>query len=229
LEEAERHFTTAEQKETNTEVATDTDLAVKLFVRECAIHRVKSETYIVKAEPIQEVLYESRFADLLILDPTLNFYGETEPLPSHFTKELLARAECPVLLAPGKDIAFEEIVFCYDGSASAVYAMKQFTYLIPQLRRKKAVLLEVNKTDTEELTEEHRRILAWLKAHYYHIRYETLHGKAKKALLPYLFTKEDKIVVMGAYGRSFLSTFLKPSAADKIIQTMNLPVFVTHK
>ncbi|HET7896178.1 MAG TPA: hypothetical protein VFL47_00865, partial [Flavisolibacter sp.] len=55
--------------EASTGVLTDTDHAIKIFLDECQLVKVPASVCVAKAEPIQRVITESRFADLLILDP----------------------------------------------------------------------------------------------------------------------------------------------------------------
>lgn len=226
--EGDDYFSSVQSKEGELLLAMDTEQAVRLFVQECAVQKVQADTYIDKGEPIQEVLYESRFADLLIIDPKINFYHAEENLPSHFTKEILANAECPVLLSPERPDEIKEIVFCYDGSASSVYAMKHFTYLLPQLKNRKAVLLEVNKSGNVEFNDDHRRIMTWLKAHYEVVNYQALSGDAREELFTYFFMNTGRLVVMGSYGRGVISNFFKRSTADVLIRTVDLPIFISH-
>lgn len=209
-------------------VTADTDQSIKLFNDECLIKGVQTEVYIDKGEPMQEVITESRFADLLIVDPDSNFYDREDQLPSHFVKEILAKAECPVILAPDSFNSIDEIVFCYDGSASSVFAIKQFTYLLPELATKKVTLLEINKSGAEEFNDGYRRMMNWLNAHYASVYYQSLKGNVKDELAMHFFMKQQKILVMGAYGRTILSNFFKQSSADKLIRTVDLPLFITH-
>ena len=222
------YFKAVAEKGVDTTVATDADQAVTLFLRECAIHQVPTTVLVNKGEPIQEVLRESRYADLLIVEPGINFYGDEEQLPSHFTKEMLANAECPVLLAPEKAATAEEVVFCYDGSASSVFAIKQFTYLLPEYKNKKVVLLEVKNDAEENNNESHQRMMDWLQAHYSQVNYKILTGNASDELFTYFFMKENRMVVMGSYGRSALSNLFRRSAADPLIRAVDLPLFITH-
>ena len=108
-QEEKNYSETREQEDSTTVVENDTDRAVKLFVQACAIQGISAETTIDKGEPIQQVIYESRFADLLILDPGMDFYGAEEQLPTHFTREVLTSSECPVLLAPRRVDEMEEV------------------------------------------------------------------------------------------------------------------------
>jgi len=227
LDEAS-YFSSISESEAATEVVTDTEQAVQLFVQECALQKVQTETYMDKGEPIQEVIFESRFADLLIVDPHMNFYDGEEQIPSHFTKEILANAECPVLLAPDDLEEINQVAFCYDGSASAAFAIKQFTYLMPSYKNKKALLLQVSGSGKGELDEDHRRLMAWMRAHYAIVTFEALKGQAKDELLTHFFMHTGVMVVMGSYGRSLLSNFFKHSAAEGLIRTVDLPIFITH-
>jgi hypothetical protein len=210
-------------------VTTDLDHATRLFIDECKRQNINADIYTDKGDPIKEAIYESRFADMLIVDPDMNFYEDDEvSLPSHFVKEILANAECPVILSPNKFEETEEIVFCYDGSASSVFAIKQFTYLLPQYASKKVVLLEVNRNGKEEFNESHRKMMSWLRAHYTGVYFHLLKGEAKDELFTYFFLKRKKFIVMGAYGRSVLSNIFRKSNADTLIRMVDLPLFITH-
>lgn len=225
--EDDSYFTTL-NKTANARVTVDTDQSIRLFKEECLRKGIKAEVYVDKGEPIQEIIFESRFADLLIIHPEVSFYNRDEPLPSHFVKEILARVECPVLLAPGKFENIEEIVFCYDGSASSVFAIKQLTYLLPEMHEKKITLLEVSEKDEEEFTEAHRRMIDWLRIHFHSVYYHSIKGDSKDELCNYFFKKEKMLIVIGAYGRSMHSNFFRKSKADVLIRMIDLPIFVTH-
>jgi hypothetical protein len=212
----------------NATITADTDQSIRLFKEECSHKGVSPEVYIDQGEPIQEVIFESRFADLLIVDPDISFYDRDEPLPSHFVKEILAKAECPVLLTPEKFDKIEEIIFCYDGSSSSVFAIKQLTYLLPEFHDKKVMLLEVNRTSEEKFDESHRRMMEWLRSHYHTVYYHALKGDVKDELFNYFFKRKNLLIVIGAYGRSMLSNFFRKSNADILIRTVDLPIFITH-
>jgi nucleotide-binding universal stress UspA family protein len=47
-------------------------------------------------------------------------------------------------------------------------------------------------------------------------------------LVNYFLMKKNKLIVMGAYGRSMLSSFFKRSSADALIRILDLPIFITH-
>jgi hypothetical protein len=221
-------YFTALSRSTQATVIADTDQSVRLFEEECSHKGIKPDIYIDHGEPIREIIFETRFADLLIIDPEISFYNRDEPLPSHFVKEILSRAECPVLLSPKRYEGTEEIVFCYDGSASSVFAIKQLTYLFPELANKKVLLLEVKESMKEEMLEEHKRMMDWLRQHYHSVYYHAIEGNVKDQLFDFFFLKEKMLIVIGAYGRSILSNFFHKSNADVLIRMIDLPIFITH-
>jgi hypothetical protein len=209
-------------------IKADFEQAICLFKTECLLKGVKADIIIERGDPLRQVIEESRFADFIIIDPATSFLEKEEKLPSSFVKEVLAHTECPVLLTPEKFDEVEEIIFCYDGSASSVFAIKQFTYLLPQYKTKNATLLEVNESGRAEFNVQHRKMMEWLKLHYHAAYYQALKGHVRDELFTHLFLKTNKMVVIGAYGRSLLSNFFKRSHAEVLIRMVDLPLFIAH-
>ena len=208
-------------------ITADRDQAIRIFKDECRKHDVQPDVYVDQGDPAWEVIRESRFADLLIVDPEMSFYDGVENLPSHFIKEILTRSECPVLLTPKEFEGVDEIVFCYDEKAASVFAIKQFTYLFPEFSNKKLVVLEVNKS-WDSGTEDLQRLMDWLKAHYSTVSFIELKGDPKEELFAHFFMKKKKIIVMGAYGRSLLNQFFRRSSAELLVRMVDLPLFISH-
>ena len=208
------------------------DESVKFFADACERRGVKAdiiirgEAYGDKASPVNEAIDESRFADLMILDPETSFKNKLESLPTDFVKEVVAASECPVIVAPVLFDGVDEIVFCYDGGRSSVFAMKQFTYLFPQLNNKNVTVLEVCNHDGT--AEEKAKINTWLQGHYDQIHFQLVDGNPGDELFKYFLLKKNLFVVMGAYGRSLISNFFKKSSADLVMRVIDLPLFISH-
>lgn len=210
-------------------VHADIERAMELVQEECRFAGIGLEMIADSGDPLRQTIYESRFTDLVILDPGMSFSHISDDVPSHFVKEVLLHAECPVLLSPKEFVGMEEVVFCYDRSPSSVFAIKQFTLLLPQFSNKHVVLLEVDPAGREEAHKDDRkRMMEWLNLHYRSAAYQLLKGKAKDELFNYLFLKTKTIVIMGAYGRSMLSNFFRKSHADALIRLADLPLFIAH-
>lgn len=201
---------------------------ISLFKETCGLKGVSYSIHLLEGNPVTEMVAESRFADVIIVDAATSFKDEFEGVPTRFVKKLLKEGECPVIIAPEDFDKVEEIIFTYDGSRSAVFAMKQFTYLFPQLNDKKVTVFHVNEND--EWDEEQKKMVGdWLKNHYSTVGFETPTGSASYELLSYLFLRKNIFIVMGAYGRSAVSRFFSHSHADMLLKTISQPIFISHQ
>lgn len=199
-----------------------------LFESACQNRGIRTRIHENMGDPMSEIIAESRFADLLVADPEMSFTNKREATPTSFIKEVLARSECPVAIAPYTFTGIEEIIFAYDGSASAVFAIKQFTYLLPGLSEHMLTVLQVSHDKPAPLIEK-KKLIEFLQMHYSSIGYRILEGKASDELFKFLHNKRNIFVVMGAYGRRNLSLFFKHSTADLLLKAVNLPLFIAHK
>jgi hypothetical protein len=176
---------------------------------------------------IEQIIEQTRFADLLIVGAHTSFYPDIQVTPTGLIKEILRRSECAVIVAPGEFESVNEVIFAYDGSKSSVYAIKQFTYLFPEFSETKAVFLQVNNSDETTITEQ-EKIKEYLKMHYSAVGYHVLHGDASDELMKYMIGKKNIFVVMGAFGRNILLSSFKTSTSELLLKMTSLPVFITH-
>jgi len=201
---------------------------VALFSEECKAQNV---AFVVKKEkgiPINELLRESIFTDIIVVDENLSFYSLSDSSPSHFIKDLLAESRCPVLIVPTNYEHFDKVVFCYDGSPSSTYAIKQFGYLFPELGNMETTVVSVNEGKGNAIIggTSFNDLMA---AHFPNASLKVLNGTPESQLLNYLKTDgANAVVVMGAYGRNAISRIFEQSMSNKIIRELNLPMFITH-
>jgi hypothetical protein len=201
--------------------------SIRFFKDACCSREVSTLIHRSCGVPVSETLAESRFADLVIIDPETSFTKSNEAPPGKFVKDVLLESECPVIISPYSFDSLDEIIFTYNGTKSSVFAIKQFGYLFPELRHKKVTVLSI-RSDGESAIEEQFKMKELLKSHYNEVEYVILKGEPSDQLFGYLIEKKNCIVVMGAYGRGMLSRFLKPSRARLIVKAINLPIFVAH-
>jgi len=199
----------------------------KMFTEACTNRGISYEFLPNLPLEINELIRESRFSDLIIVDATISFQKRFEGLPTVFLEQLLKKTECPVIVAPESFDGCEEIIFAYDGSKSAMFAIRQFASLFPGLRNVKLTVLEV-ADENDRLFTEQDRLAQWLKNYYSNIDYKLLYGRPKDELFGYLLEKEKIVVVMGAFGRTMLSSLVSKSNAELILKAVNLPVFISH-
>jgi hypothetical protein len=200
---------------------------IALFKEACENRSVRCTIHRDRSTPAAEIINESRFADLVITDASMSFSKKYEGMPTAFVKDLLEEAECPVILAPPVFDGIDEVIFTYDGSKSAAFAMKQFSYLFPELDDRKVLVLQVNKQGVWADKDKHN-LREWLQNRYSAIGFEALKGETDDKLFDYMLTRKNSFIVMGAYGRNALSRFFKPSHADHLIKTIAPPIFIAH-
>lgn len=197
------------------------------FEEACIQREIRCNVHHDRTMPAEEIINESRYADLIVMDASTSFRKQHEGSPTKFTQEILHRTECPVIIAPSQPEDIYQVVFAYDGSASSIYAIKQFTYLFPQFSDKNLLVVQVRENKFEKDIDKYN-FKEWLKNHYSAIGFETIDGNATWELYAYLFKKKNTMIVMGAYGRSPLSRFFNSSKADMILKTITQPVFIAH-
>lgn len=197
------------------------------FQTACTNRGVRFSTLWKTGDALKEIVAESRFADMLVIDPELSFANKLEPAPTSFVKSLLPKTECPVMIAPYSFEEIDEIVFAYDAARPSVYAIKLFSYLFPQLSDKKITVLHVAESEDRFVTDKDR-LLELMQMHYNKIGFKMLIGKPADELFGYLIGRKNAMVVMGAFGRTMLSGWFKASTAETVIKATNLPVFIAH-
>jgi len=174
----------------------------------------------------EELIEESRFSDVLILPAGLSPGTGPQTAPSPICRHVLSGAHCPVVLSPGSFERVDEIVFTHNGSKASVFAMRQFTYLFPELANTPVTVLAVN-SDKETLADK-PALMEWLTAHYRQVAYNFTSGDPVDQLINYLLPRRYAFVVMGAYGRNAMLRMLKRSTADPVAETLFNPLFIAH-
>lgn len=199
---------------------------MRLFEYTCESKGVRASIRYLEDNIVESLINESRFSDLIIADAAVSYISKTQEAPSALLQHLLAAAQCPVIIAPSSFTPVNEVVFCYDGSPSSIFAMKQLTYLLPELGESKATAVQISEEDIP--ASEKKCITTWMSRHFESSDFVTLKGNTEQALFDYLFKKQQTLVVMGAYGRSIVSRLFKHSHADLLIKTLACPLFITH-
>ena len=201
------------------------------FKEACISREVGAVVHHFQGNVLRNAVHETRYSDLFILDPSLSFTHHTE-VPSRFAIELLNHAECPVLIAPSTFAPIEEVVIAYDGSHSSVFAIKQFYYQLPELADKKVTVLQIlEKDDHLGHSDEQNEFREWMSGHFQHVHYQEIRGNAGDTLPKYFVSNNEnrnKLLVTGAFGRNLLSTFFKPSTANLLLKTVDVPIFIAH-
>lgn len=199
------------------------------FKEACATTGVNFSVHHDRNIAIRELLHESIFADLLIIDSkeTLTHYEENKP--TRFIRDLLSQAQCPVLIVPQKYEPLEKIVLLYDGEPSSVTAIRSFSYLLPSLKKLETEIISVTSPKQNLHVPDNRLMKEFMKRHFPNAVYSVLQGMPELEILRHLKAQEKStMVVLGAYGRGMVSRWMRASMADKLMQELKMPLFITH-
>jgi hypothetical protein len=176
----------------------------------------------------KELLHESIFADLLIIDADETFSYIEQEAPGSFLRNILHESHCPVWLVSKKLQPVERQIFLYDGSPSSMQAIKMFTYLFPDLTGKETIVLSVKSGTLNMHVPDNKLVHEWMKRHYARVDYKVIQG-GEEELLSYCREQGlGSLIVAGAYERSRVSNWLYPSLADQLMRALKAPLFITH-
>lgn len=186
----------------------------------CAIHSDKGAA-------AEEIILESRFADLVLLGKELSFPFLFDTDPTGFVKNVLANAQCPVFVIPEGMSEVKGVIFTYNGTFSSMHAIKAFIGIFPELAAKDATVIYVREKGHDTIPHE-KLLKEYLDGYNKNISYKVLSGNADTALQAYLADHPEHIATFGAYGRSRLSRFFDSSSAENILRKTKGPLFITH-
>lgn len=187
-------------------------------------YRIHNDTEMMA---ISSLIEETRFADALLISSELFYANVSTVQPNYYLEEVLKKSECPVMLVPENYQEPEHIVLTYDGSESSVFAIKQFTYVYPELSAKETVLLSILSHEDE--APEYKMMNELVSRHYPNLQIQSLHLKHKRDFADWLSAKPNSFIVMGAFSRSLFSQLFKKSFATDVISEIKMPIFISHK
>jgi hypothetical protein len=176
---------------------------------------------------IEDVIKESRYADLMLVSNEMLFHDIEPGKPNSFVTGVLHNAECPVLIVPENAGDVKRIAIAYDGSKESVHAIKMFYHTFPFFCE---LPVEINywvdKTDDEFPDFDYLEEFA--PRHFSNLNFRQVFFDQEKYLATWLSEKRDTLLVSGSYHRSAFSTLLRKSFIHDAITRHSSPIFVAH-
>ena len=206
-----------------------TELNIEKFELLCQKHKIEYRTRKDFTDlALPELKRESRFADLLIIGGEKFYENFGSGEPNNYLKEALHKVECSVIIVP-ENYTFPTInILAYDGTESAVFAIKQFAYLLPEFTTNPTLLTYANIDGTNTIPYE-AYIQELAARHFTDLTISKLDIESKKYYATWLSDKKSAIIVAGSFGRSTLSQMFSKSFVADIINNHKVPVFIGHK
>jgi nucleotide-binding universal stress UspA family protein len=203
--------------------------AVTFFEEACHTAGVNYNIHHDRNIAIQELLHETVYADLLVIDSNETFTHYEEEPPTRFVRDLLSQSECPVLLVPSKFKPFDKTVLLYNGEPVSVYAIKMFSYLLPSLKHLQTEVISV-KNDKESLhVPDNHLVKEYMKRHFPNSLFTVLRGTPEKEIIDHISDDDQNaLIVLGAYQRGMVSRWFRSSMADHLMRALHMPLFIAH-
>lgn len=203
--------------------------SVHYFIKACKEAGVNYSIHHDKSLALHELLHESVYADLLIINKkeTLTHYDES--IPSRFIRDLLSRVSCPVMVVPANYKPFNKLVLLYDGQPSSIHAIKIFSYLFSELKHLETEVVSVQELSKYHHVPDNRLMKEFMKRHFPKASYTVLNGWAYTEIPENLqLQQKNLLIVLGAYERSAISRWFRESLADTLMEQLDAPLFIAH-
>ena len=177
--------------------------------------------------PISQLTKETRFADLMIIGGETFYKSAIEYGPHDYLKDALHSTECPVIIVPEEFNFPSHLVLAYDGSASSVFAIKQFAYLFPELCSRTTILVYAG--DEQHNIPEEVRIGELAFRHFKDLTINKLTIDHKHDINNWFGRHKNSLVITGSFGRSGLSELFRRSFIMDVIKEHKTPIFIAHQ
>lgn len=209
-----------DEEEIETNVDKFEQLCQKNFI-EYRVHKDLNET------SISQLVKETLFADLMIIGSEVFYKNGIVQGPDEYLKDALHNTECPVIIVPEEFDFPAHIILAYDGSASSVFAIKQFAYLFPELCNREAILVYVG--DEKHDIPDQALIKELAARHFENLTITKVASDRKNRFKTWFEEHKNSLLVSGSFGRSGVSELFSRSFIIDIIKEYKTPVFIAHK
>jgi nucleotide-binding universal stress UspA family protein len=203
--------------------------SVSRFRTACEVAGVSHTLHHDRNIALQELLHESIYADLLVIDTkeTLTHYEEDKP--TRFIRDLLSLVQCPVLVTPGQYNTIQKTILLYDGEPTSVTAIRSFSYLLTPLKKVETEVLSVNSHKQTLHVPDNRLMKEFMKRHFPNALYTVVKGIPEVEIRKHLRAQQkNTLVVVGAYNRGMISRWFRASMADILMKELDFPLFIAH-
>lgn len=178
---------------------------------------------------IKDLLKESIYADLIIINSSENLSQYPENIPTRFIQELLSDVQCPVILVPQLFKPINKLVLLFDGEPSSVHAIKMLSYTLTALKNNPTETITVKEFKQHLTAADGTLMKEFMKRHFPEARYIKLKGVPETEIINFLKNQSGSpLVVLGAYRRGKVSRWFRTSMADVLMKELKLPLFIAH-
>jgi hypothetical protein len=195
---------------------------LQVFRDECNRAGIQCSFEIDETVSVKHLLHISSFSDLIIADANADSDEYT-------IKDLLTAAHAPVLLVSKTLVVPGNIILCYDGKPSSIYAIKMFSYLFPEWTSLPTKLIHLSTAADKQIPHE-IHLQSWLRQHFQHLELFVLHGNEQEQIVNFIQPNSAaNVVVMGSFGDNTLSRIFHRSVSNAVLLQTEASLFITHE
>jgi nucleotide-binding universal stress UspA family protein len=203
--------------------------SIKEFEKVCKQADAKFKIRHDRNTALKELLIESVYADMLVIDRRNAFGSRDDKIPGSFLKSALNNMACPALVVPSSFRIFHKLIFLYDGSPPSVYALKAFSYLLTNFCKLPLEILTVKQSKANPDLSNKYLMSDWVKKYFTQISYKEAQGDPEDAIIQYAKTQKiNSLFIVGARPHGLLSPLFRESMADNLIKKLQAPLFVAR-
>jgi hypothetical protein len=203
-------------------------LSITKFISACKDSDISFAVHQDKKNAVDELIHETLFADLLVIDAWETFsYLETK-LPGWFIKQILHEAHCPVFIVPPEFAPLKKLAMLYDGSPASIHAMKMFSYILPEFSFLKTQVISAVKNTSSPILPDNKLIKEWVNMRTKGVQFKIISGGSSELGAKLEKENANCLVVAGSYQRSQLSMWFHESLSNLLMRRNKTPVFIAH-
>ncbi len=203
--------------------------SINRFELACRAAKINHSIHRDKENAAQELLHETIFADILVIDASETFSYFEAGLPGGFIENILHNTKCPVMVVPKKFKPINKLALLYDGEPSSVFAIKMLGYIVPEIAMLETKLFYAQHGSLTLRLPDNKLMREWIKRHFPKVEYRLIKGNEKELVATIAAEDPGILIVIGAYNRSNLSMWFRNSLADLLMNEIKTPLFIAHQ
>ncbi len=198
------------------------------FEKRCNKGGVSCKTIRESGPPSEEILKAAGEFDVIVLGQKTFFHFETDKAPCDTLVKVVRHSPRPVIAVPDTPVVGNSILVAYDDSLQASRAL-QMLQLVDLHKKTPVHILSIHKhlDEARAQTEKAAQFLRYhgIEPHTHPLASTTNPGEL---ILQHAQQLHAGLLVMGAYGRPFLSEFFFGSATRTFLAERKIHLFLYH-
>ncbi len=209
------------------EATTKVEKFLSDFSLRCSKEQVPFKLLEDVGNPSDEIVREAQRYDLIMLGQQTYFEFETQSSPGATLETLLRLSPRPVVAVPAPMHRGSTTMIAYDGSIQAARAVENFVH--SGLAALGPVHVVTGNKDKVEAARIGDRAVEYLAAHDVKAELHAIDKSGKaNMILEQAASLDAGLLVMGAYGKSYLRELVLGSKTRAVIQKSTIPLFLYH-